>query len=395
MDLWWQLGCIMLCLLLLVYAGIRMYLYWYRNPVGVPLLRTHPGTSLSNDENMSSVEMKPSIVTHTGIGTRGDMGNQIFQIACVVAAGARSGAQVVLPPVVGTLPISQLFDVSQLGWADVKIDRTYYEYDNYESIFIPADGQTYDIRGYRQAYKYFEDVSDQIRTLFTPRAEILDAVRAVLPESYLAIHIRRGDYIKKIHQVPLLREFKQCQLSYYQAGIRRLRRRYPHLPILVCTDSPDWVRPLLSQLDVHQKSPSTANQSPSIVEEKGSNPQSSSIDMNIMLAPTVEGISPKFTDFCVLYLASGLVISNSTYSWWAAYLRNGRRVICPTPWWDPKGFIGTGMGLNGPYLHYPEWWLLDADTGTTRRRPYATDHDLEDTNPDTLSIFRIARGLLL
>ena len=114
-----------------------------------------------------------------------------------------------------------------------------------------------------------------------------------------------------------------------------------------------------------------------------------------MLAPTLPHISPKFTDFCTLYLAEGLVISNSTYSWWAAYLRNNRTIICPTPWWDPVGFIGTGMGLNGPYLHYPEWWLLDADNGNIVRAPNSEEGEMEDTNSDTLNLYRMVRGILL
>lgn len=294
------------------------------------------------------------------------MGNQMFQLACLIAAAGRSDARMVVPPRIDNLPMTGLFDLEAWPRATIVPDQTYYEYDNYERIEIPRDGLHYDIRGYRQAYAYFEDAADSIRKIFTPKAEILDQIRKNLPSQYIAIHIRRGDYIKTIHQVPLLREFKQCQLAYYQAGIRHLRAINPELPVIVCTDSPKWVAPLLPELDPHA-----------------------------ILAPTVATIAPKFSDFCTLYLATGVVISNSTYSWWAAYLRNQRPVVCPTPWWDPRGFIGTGMGLNGPYLHYPEWWLLDADTGAIKRTPHSLANDVPDTNSDTLDLYRMIRGVLL
>lgn len=353
MDLFLVIGCVCILLLLIGYIIIKIYLYRYRNPTTQNLI------SQPNHGDQS-------IVTHTYIGKRGDMGNQIFQLACIMAAAERSNAKVILPSQINTLPIVQLFDLSLFSQETIIPDQTYYEYDNYELIDIPKDGRSYDIRGYRQAYKYFDDHANQIRKIFTPKLEILAAVRAILPPRYLAVHIRRGDYIKKIHNIPLFREFKQCQLAYYKEGIRILRMIYPELPILICTDSPKWVTPLLGDLDPLAK-----------------------------LTPTLPEVQPKFSDFCALYLAEGVVMSNSTYSWWAAYLRNNRPIICPTPWWDPRGFIGTGMGLNGPYLHYPEWLLLDADTGAIKRQPHSQEGEEDDTNSDTLDLYRMIRGVLL
>jgi hypothetical protein len=239
-------------------------------------------------------------------------------------------------------------------------EATFYEYDNYEEIQIPPDGRIYEIRGYRQAYRYFEDIASNIRQTFIPRQSILDEVRVILPNYYIAVHIRRGDYIKAMHAIPLLREFKTCTLEYYKAGIRLLREKYPDCPLLVCTDSPNWVKPILSELD-----------------------------SNAILAPIPENMLSKFSDFCTLYLAEAVVMSNSTYSWWASYLRNNRLIICPSPWWDPSGFVGTAMGLDGPYLHYPEWILLNADTGQSVKEPQF------DTNKDTLNLYKLLRGLII
>ena len=352
MDLFLFLGCILLISIVLVYLGTIFTLYIRQNPTSTPL-------TVSSESNKS-------IVTHTYLGTRGDMGNQLFQLACIIAAGKRSHANIVFPARISLLPISKLFDLSPFEWRDVIPDATFYEYDNYEEIIIPEDGRIYDVRGYRQSYQYFEDFASVIRNTFVPRAEILEAVRDIVPKEYITVHIRKGDYVKLMHKIPLLREFRRCQLEYYKAGIRELRERYSDCPLLVCTDSPEWVTPLLSELD-----------------------------SNAMIAPVPQGVNPKFSDFIVMYLAAGCVISNSSYSFWSSYLNPGRMIICPSPWWDSDGFIGTTLALDSNLLHHPEWWLLDADTGKIVREPHSTVGDRPNNNHETLNIYRLARGLLL
>ena len=357
MDMWFVSGFIVLIIIVVIYLGTMFLLYLRQNPTPNSLHQTR-GPELGTPGK--------SIVTHTYIGSRGDMGNQIFQLASIIAAGARSNASVVFPTRLSSLPIIDLFDLTHFEWKDVVPDSTFYEYDNYEEIIVPSDGRIYDVSGYRQSYMYFDDSSDLIRDIFTPKPHISEAVRSVVPAEYIAVHIRKGDYIKLIHSFPLLREFRRCQLNYYKEGILRLRKIYPDCPLLVCTDSPKWVTPLLSELDP-----------------------------KAVLAPTVTNISPKYTDFVVLYHSLGVVMSNSTFSWWACYSNPGRPIFAPSPWWDPDGFIGTAMGLDGPYLHYPDWYLLDPDTGNLVRSPHSKLGERPDSNPDTLHIYRLVRGLLL
>lgn len=316
---------------------------------------TNPNNPTNNTTDTNNVQ---STVTYTSLGKRGDSGNQMFQIACAVAAAKRSNAKLVLPTILKTLPIYELLDLQSIELQDLQVDKYYREQENYEHITIPADGLTYDIRGYRQATKYFADTD--IRQLFTPKAVLLEKMRAILPPEYIAVHIRRGDYVKTIHKVPLLREFRRCQLAYYQAAIKVLRKDYPSCPVLICTDSPQWVQPLLKDLD-----------------DKA------------VLAPIPSDIKPKFADFCTLYLATSIVISNSTYSWWAAYLNNKRSIIAPTPWWDPDGFIGSAYRLHGNWLHFPEMQLLDADNGEPRTVENITD------NTEPLLIYKVIRGMLI
>ena len=112
----------------------------------------------------------------------------------------------------------------------------------------------------------------------------------VLPKKYIAVHIRRGDYVKFIHHFPLLREFKRCEYAYFKAGIAHIRNIRPDLrdaEILICTDSPDKV-------DLQEFADDASV---------------------VSFAPVAPDVKPKFADFITLYLASAVVISNSTYSW--------------------------------------------------------------------------------
>lgn len=349
--IWFVIGCIILGIIIIIYFIVHVIMYIRRNPVST--------TSVGQHAMQSTV----SIVN---LGTRGDMGNQIFQLACAIAASSRSNCKLVLPITSQKLPLNELFDLTSFQFHDVVPDAIYYEYSNYEVINIPQDGRIYDIRGYRQSYKYFEDYSLQIRNIFRPKSSILNQVIAQIPSHYIAVHIRKGDYIKAMHAIPLLREFKQCQLAYYQKGIALLRSNYPDIPLLVCTDSPNWVKSILHKLD----------------------PQAS-------LAPLISGLNPKFSDFCILYNATALVISNSTYGFWAAYLNPNRIAIAPSPWWNPEGFVGCSMGLDSPHLHHPNFYILDTDTGNITREPHSLIGERPETDSDTLTLFKLIRGLIV
>ena len=141
-----------------------------------------------------------------------------------------------------------------------------------------------------------------------------------------------------------------------------LRRDYPDLPLIICSDAPDY----LAEIKDH-------------------------LDNNIIVSPLP---SSQLTDFCIMYLAEGLIIANSTYSWWAAYLRNERKIIAPTPWWDANGFIGRSMGLDGPYLHYPEWYILSAKTGKIKSLPHE-NINLPLPEEETLDIYRVFRSIFV
>lgn len=273
----------------------------------------------------------PITITYSKLGFFGNLGNQMFQIAATVALAKRHHpASVIFPVYLKQLPISQLFNLEQFPLQDVATDINIYEFQEFDDIVLSRDGKVYNLLGYRQAYPYFDEYADEIRNLFSPRKELLDVVKTHLPPKYIAVHIRRGEYLKSWFQ------FTICECAYFRAAIMRLRRQHGMLPIIICTDQREAVESWLSEFGP-----------------------------NVSLSRSIPNMSTQITDFCTLYLAHALVISNSTFSWWAAYLRPKRTIIIPSPWYKPN--LWKYVLCSAHLLYYPDWIILDATMGKRLR----------------------------
>jgi hypothetical protein len=201
--------------------------------------------------------------------------------------------------------------------------RTYYH--NYLTAFQPLIGPppnqihlwkepTFSYRpipaginaltGYFQTDKYFRDISDEVCALFTPPEPIRIAVEtkhaALLTPPMLSdavvVHVRRTDYVASttVHGI--------LDVAYYERAIAAARK-FSSGPLLVFSDDLPWCR------------------------------------AQSMFAGAIFVDEP--TDYMALYLMSQfrhIVIANSTFSWWAAYMGpQPKTVIAPSRWFGPSG----------------------------------------------------------
>jgi hypothetical protein len=133
---------------------------------------------------------------------------------------------------------------------------------------------------------------------------------------YSAVHVRRGDYVsvEKYRRI-----FGVCSAAYYSNAIERLPRS---LPVHIVSDEPDWADAVLV---------------------KGANARTHTI--------SVHRGRDHYEDLALLARAEHLVLSNSTFSWWAAFLSSAQGVICPEPWFtDPSRDRGIAR---------PDWIRVD------------------------------------
>ncbi len=137
------------------------------------------------------------------------------------------------------------------------------------------DGEIPDI--YLQDPMYFERYKHDIKHIFG---------QGIVPVDQVAIHIRRGDYVNNPFYVDL------TETDYYD----RAMKFFPNDSFLVFSDDIEWCK---GYFDGPQFDFSEGNDDVT--------------DMNLMAG------------------CKGVIMANSSFSWWAAYLSKGK-VIAPKQW---------------------------------------------------------------
>lgn len=180
------------------------------------------------------------------------------------------------------------------------------------------------IYGYFQSAKYFPKVggliADMLETVPLP-AKDSTTIEKLASTDFTTLHIRRGDYVSNPKATA---HHGIAELEYFKRGNDLLNTLGQRGERLVFTDSPELVKSELGNTN-----PFKVSGNHQTLSEAGT-----------LLA---------------MSKASSFVMSNSTFSWWAAWLmnrRNGGFVISPRPWFK------TGQAAED--LLSPEWITLDA-----------------------------------
>lgn len=160
--------------------------------------------------------------------------------------------------------------------------------------------------GHWQTEKYFLDIRENILDAFKfPEIKLgknLELAQKMKFENAVAVHVRKG----KDYQRELLFE-GTCPKEYYLESIDYMKRNLDSPVFYVFTDNPEWV---LENLPGFQYT--LVNWNPVSGKEN-------------------------YLDMQMMSLASHNIISNSTYSWWAAWLNSNpdKIVIAPEKWFNP------------------------------------------------------------
>lgn len=131
---------------------------------------------------------------------------------------------------------------------------------------------------------HFRDFKDEIKGLFS---------EGIVPIDQVAIHVRRGDYVNNPFYVDLM------ETPYYEDAMEL----FPGEKFLVFSDDIEWCK----KQDIFKD-----------CEFSGGD---------------------ELTDFNRMAGCKGIIMANSSYSWWAAYLSNAK-VIAPLGWYS-DGVIRT------------------------------------------------------
>lgn len=265
---------------------------------------------------------------------QGGLGNQMFQYAFGRALSMRSGMELYLDPsplnpkknrgyqldafilsakVADSRKIQYLitphFIIRKKLWKALKIPFKYADTHILEKNFpydkdIASRKTSAYFDGYWQTEKYFGDCKDTIRQDFSFRNE--EALRRhvqyeeVLNSNSVSIHIRRGDYVKN----PKYRKrLYVCKLEYYKNAMKYLSERFENLTFYIASDDHEWVKNNF-EISKHIK----------LIESKNA-----------------------LEDLYIMSKCKHNIISNSSFSWWAAWLNSNenKRVLAPDIWFNP------------------------------------------------------------
>lgn len=175
------------------------------------------------------------------------------------------------------------------------------QYFEYHPEVYDIVGDTY-FDGLWSSIKYYKPIKVQLQYAFAhPNPNGINEKFILDMESSdsVGIHIRRGDYL----QDPDFRGI--CELDYYQRGIAEIENDGLTHSFYIFSNDIKWCHEnIIPLLDKHHAIMVTENTG-----------RSSCWDMHLMTH------------------CKDLIIANSSFSWWAAFLNNrGGRIIAPRKW---------------------------------------------------------------
>lgn len=235
------------------------------------------------------------VFTFSNLGHYGALGNQLWQIAGVLGQADKDNAWVMLPQ---------------------------WDYEEYFNIpdyyFKPKPAELVDLwPNYFQELHYFEQIEVVIKDLFSPSEMTRNLIARRSPicgrkfseaKRIVGVHVRRANNLNlpDHHPVPTL--------DYFEQALDIV----PHDQILVCSDDLEWCK----QQSIF-KDAAFGLDTP-----KG-------LDKSRLTDAHPYTNEEAVLDLFLLSMCDSHIISNSSFSWWAAYLGEGEHIIRPERWYGP------------------------------------------------------------
>ena len=135
-------------------------------------------------------------------------------------------------------------------------------------------------------------------SIFNSTSELLSLIQIT---HSVGIHIRRGDYLQGENR-KLYGDI--CTISYYKQSIEYIKKLVSKPRFFIFSTYAEWVQ---NNLDI-----------------------SSAVYVNDNTG------SDSWMDMFLMSKCKNLIIANSTFSWWGAYLSNANNILCPTRFINDK-----------------------------------------------------------
>lgn len=276
----------------------------------------------------------------------GGLGNQMFQYATARALALSTGQSLLLDASIFTyydvhpLKINRLSIAANLFFRNKFLDkllhkgfvmyvcrcfsrkkRLYLESDlSFDSRLFSITGST-NLIGYFQSEKYFVSYRDVLLSELKPKKKLdgvdLEYFNQIETQSdndggSVSIHLRRGDYVSndaanKVHGV--------CGLEYFASAIEYMMDTgvaNKNTQVFIFSDDIEWCEENLK------------------------------LDLSLNY---IKGSSSPEVDMYLMSQCNHQIISNSTFSWWGAWLNEyeGKVVVAPKKWFSNESMISRDL----------------------------------------------------
>lgn len=251
------------------------------------------------------------ILTINEINAIGQLGNHMFRVSSLIGLADRFGLQYSIP----NWWAADMFNL------DFELESNEFHTENYSprnTLGFDTDLVEYItknkkrpinlnfVNGYFQSYEYFHHIRDDIANMFNPSV--------YFEEGICAVNIRRGEYITKPDYHPL------CSMEYYNTAMKHITSKTNVDKFRVFSDDIYWCREnfigdqfeFFDSTDIHKQ-------------------------------------------LIGLAQCEHIIMANSSFSWWGAYLNKNpdQIVIVPEKWFGPKY-----SHLDKRGLYAPGWEIL-------------------------------------
>jgi len=248
---------------------------------------------------------------------KGGLGNQLFQIAAAYAYAKKEGGTLHILHKVhnGDRPvywetILQRVKPYLVQTIPPHIIQWYESHPAMYQLIPPLPSTGIMLHEYMQTSKYFynDEIKRELRELFSPYPALMNEVYArysLLLENkdrVVVVHARRTDYLRNQMMIDI---HGPLPSSYYKKAIQKMKEKVQNPIWLLTSDDNRYWMEIEKDLDIH--------------------------------APIILMNESDLHTFALLQQFQHIIMSNSTFIWWCAWMADAKHVIAPSKWFGPAG----------------------------------------------------------